>query len=155
MERGPGKLVRRIIKDQTQMKIESKTGRSEYPASKLYNFIADFRNFNNFIPQDKVSDWEADADQCSFKMDLLGKVALSIIEKESNKLVKIVSDPSVSQYNFNLWVQFREMEPNDTRIRITIEPLINKVMLTMVKSHLKNFVDSLVDEIETFRIPDQ
>ena len=155
MERGPGKLVRRIIKDQTQMKIESKTGRSEYPASKLYNFIADFRNFNNFIPQDKVSDWEADTDQCSFKMDLLGKVALSIIEKEPNKLVKIVSDPSVSQYNFNLWVQFREMEPNDTRIRITIEPLINKVMLTMVKSHLKNFVDSLVDEIETFRIPDQ
>lgn len=136
------------------MKIESKTGRSEYPASRLYYFIADFRNFNNFIPGEKVSDWEADNDQCSFRMDLLGRVSLSIIEKEPHKLVKIVSDPAVSQYNFNLWVQLREVGTNDTRIRITIEPLINKVLLTMVKSHLKNFVDSLVDEIETFRFPD-
>jgi hypothetical protein len=29
------------------------------------------------------------------------------------------------------------------------------VMLTMVKSHLKNFVDNLVDEIEAFRLPEQ
>jgi hypothetical protein len=137
------------------MKIESRTGRTEYPAIELYNFIEDFRNFNNFIPQDKISEWQADADQCSFRMDLLGKVALSIVDKESGKLVKISSDPSVSQYNFNLWVQLKEVDPNDTRIRITIEPLINKVMLSMVKSHLKSFVDSLVHEIETFRIPDQ
>lgn len=137
------------------MKIESKTGRAEYPASRLYDFISDFRNFNNFVPGDKVADWEADPDRCSFKMDLLGKVALSIVGKEPHKLVKITSDPAVSQYNFNLWVQLKEVNENDTRIRITIEPLINRVMLTMVKSHLKSFVDSLVDEIETFRLPDQ
>jgi hypothetical protein len=137
------------------MKIESKTGRSEYPAATLYDFIADFRNFNNFIPQDKISGWEAGPDQCSFRMDLLGKVALSIVEKDPHKLVKISSDPAVSQYNFNLWFQLKEVRPNDTRMRITIEPLLNKVMLTMVKSHLKNFVDSLVDEIENFRIPEQ
>ncbi len=137
------------------MRIESRTGRKEYPAIELYSFIEDFRNFNNFIPQDKVSDWKADADHCSFRMDLLGKVALSIVDKEKGKLVKISSDPSVSQYNFNLWVQLKEVDANDTAIRITIEPLLNKVMLSMVKSHLKNFVDSLVDEIEKFSMPDQ
>ena len=137
------------------MRIESRTGRKEYPAIELYSFIEDFRNFNNFIPQDKVSDWKADADHCSFRMDLLGKVALSIVDKEKGKLVKISSDPSVSQYNFNLWVQLKEVDANDTAIRITIEPLLNKVMLSMVKSHLKNFVDSVVDEIEKFSIPDQ
>jgi len=137
------------------MKIESKTGRSEYPAESLYNFIADFRNFNSFIPQDKISDWEAGPDHCSFRMDLLGKVALSIVEKAPHKLVKVSSDPSVSQYNFNLWIQLKEVQPGDTGLRITIEPLINKVMLGLVKPHLKNFVDSLIDEIETFRIPEQ
>jgi hypothetical protein len=136
------------------MKIESKTGSAEYPATTLYRFIADFRNFNAFIPQDKISGWEAGQDHCTFRMDLLGKVALSIVEKEPHKLVKISSDPAVSQYNFNLWIQLKEVQSNDTRIRITIEPLLSKVMLTMVKSHLKNFVDSLVDEIETFRIPE-
>jgi hypothetical protein len=88
-------------------------------------------------------------------MDLLGKVALSIVEKTPHQLVKVSSDPSVSQYNFNLWIQLKEVQPGDTRLRITIEPLINKVMLGLVKSHLKNFVDSLIDEIETFRIPEE
>lgn len=137
------------------MRIESRTGRKETPAIELYNFIEDFRNFNNFIPQDKISDWKADAGHCSFRMDLLGKVALSIVDKEKGKLVKISSDPTVSQYNFNLWVQLKEVDTHHTAIRITIEPLLNKIMLSMVKSHLKNFVDSLVDEIEKFNIPDQ
>ncbi|MEX0981461.1 MAG: hypothetical protein WD577_14410 [Bacteroidales bacterium] len=137
------------------MKIESKTGKAAYPASNIYGFIADFRNFDNFIPADKVSDWQAETDHCSFRIDMLGKVRLTIHEKEEGKLVKIISDPTVSQYNFNLWIQFKEVAENDTRIKVTIEPLINQVLKAMVKSPLKSFVDSLIDEIEKFEFPDQ
>ena len=137
------------------MKIESKTGKAAHPASSIYNFIADFRNFDNFIPADKVSDWQADIDHCSFRIDMLGKVRLTINEKEKGKLVKIISDPEVSQYNFNLWIQFKEVAEKDTRIKVTIEPLINQVLKAMVKSPLKEFVDSLIDEIEKFNFPDQ
>jgi len=137
------------------MKIESKTGKADYPASKIYSFVADFRNFNNFIPADKVSDWQADTDHCSFRIDMLGKVRLSINEKQEGKLVKIISDPEVSQYNFNLWIQFKELAENDTRIKVTIEPLVNQVLKAMVKSPLKEFVDSLIDEVEKFNFPDQ
>src|SRR6056297_947484 len=109
------------------MKIESKTGKSNYPAKQLYDFVSDFRNFNNFIPEDKVSAWQADTDSCSFSMDMMGKVRLKIVEKEANKMIKISSDPDVSQYNFNLWIQIKEMDPQDSRIRITIEPKLNPV----------------------------
>ena len=137
------------------MRIESKTGKAACPASSIYSFIADFRNFDNFIPADKVSDWQADKDYCSFRIDMLGKVRLTINEKEEGKLVKIISDPAVSQYNFNLWIQFKEVAENDTRIKVTIEPMINQVLKAMVKSPLKEFVDSLIDEIEKFDFPDQ
>ncbi|MFC2090329.1 hypothetical protein ACFLT1_06090 [Bacteroidota bacterium] len=132
------------------MKIESKIGKSATPVSKVYTFISDFRNFNNFIPADRISNWEADIDTCSFSINLLGKVGLEIIERESNELVKIQSQPEVTSYNFTLWMQFKEADANDTRIKITIEPQLNQVMLSMVKSPLKNFVDSLIDEIEKF-----
>ena len=137
------------------MKIESKTGKAAYPASKIYDFVTDFRNFDNFIPADKVYDWQADTDHCSFRIDMLGKVRLTIDNTEEGKLVKIISDPKVSQYNFNLWIQFKEVAENDTRIKITIEPLINQVLKAMVKSPLKEFVDSLINEIEKFNFPDQ
>jgi hypothetical protein len=137
------------------MKIESKTGTSPYPEESIYKFVSDFRNFNKFIPEEAVSDWEASEEQCMFKMDLLGKVELKIIEKEPFKLVKIVSNPDVSQYNFNLWIQIKSVGPRESKIKVTIEPLINAIMLGMVKSHLKKFVDSLVEEVEKFKFPDQ
>ena len=136
------------------MKIESKTGKANYPASKIFGFVADFRNFNNLIPADKISDWQADTDHCSFRIDMLGKVRLTINEKQEGKLVKIISDPEVSQYNFNLWIQFKEVAENDTRIKVTIEPFVNQVLKAMVKSPLKEFIDSLIDEMEKFDFPD-
>lgn len=132
------------------MKIESRTGRVEQSSETIFNFISDFRNFNNFIPGEKVADWQADKDNCSFSVDMLGKVRMMIVDRETNKLLKISSDPEISQYNFNLWIQLREMEPADTRLKITIEPKLNPVMQAMVKSPLKKFVNSLMDEIEKF-----
>ncbi len=135
------------------MRIESKTGCSTNPVSIVYSFISDFRNFNNFIPADKISDWKAEKDHCIFRLDMLGKFKLDIIEKKENKLVKVTSDPKNSQYNFNLWIQLKELDENDTRIKITIEPLINQFLSSMVKSPLKKFADSLIEEIERFEFP--
>lgn len=132
------------------MKIESKIGKSEHSDEQIYVFITDFRNFQNIIPREKVSDWEADQDSCSFKIDPVGKMSMKVIEKEPNKLIKVSSDPEISQYNFKMWIQIKALEPNDTRIKITIEPEVNKMLLPMVKSPLKQFVDSLVEKIETF-----
>ncbi len=135
------------------MKIESKTGSSVNRVADIYTFISDFRNFNNFIPADKVSDWQADKDHCSFRLDMLGKFKLDVIEKEENKLIKITSDPKLSQYNFNFWIQLKEQAEDDTRIKITIEPLINQFLMSMVKSPLKAFADSLIEEMENFEFP--
>ena len=135
------------------MKIESKTGQLSFPESTIYAFVSDFRNFNNFIPGDSVKDWKASEDTCSFSMDLLGNVEMNIIEKTPNKLVKIESNPGVSQYNFTLWIQIKEVASNDSRVRVTMEPQLNAIMLGMVKPQLKKFLDSLIDELERFKFP--
>ncbi len=132
------------------MKIESKIGKSATGSEKIYNFITDFRNFKNIVPQDKVSNWQADQDSCSFKVDVVGKIKMRIFEKEPCSMVKIISDPAVSQYNFTMWIQIKEVGDTDSRVKITLEPEINKVLIPMVKTPLKQFVDSLIDQIEIF-----
>lgn len=133
------------------MKIESKIGKAEYSSERIYNFIADFRNFNNFIPEDKVSNWSAEKDKCSFKIDMLGNIGLYMLEKQPHKLIKICGDPAVKQqHDLTLWIQIKEIAENDCRIKVTIEPKVNQIMLSMVKGPLKKFVDQLVDEIEGF-----
>ncbi|MCF8346040.1 MAG: hypothetical protein K9G38_02420 [Bacteroidales bacterium] len=137
------------------MKIESKIGSSSFQANHIYGFITDFRNFKNFIPVDKISDWKADEDTCSFNMSMLGNTTLRITEKNPDTLLKIASDPAKSSYNFTLWIQIKEVAGSHSRIKLTIEPQLNKMMLSMAKTPLKNFIDSLIDEIEKFEFPVQ
>ena len=131
-------------------KIESKIGKSTSSDEKIYRFITNFHNFKELLPADRVSGWEASEDKCSFNVDPLGRTGLMIVEKEPYKLVKMVSDPEFSSYQFNIWIQLKKVAENDTRVKVTIEPLVNKMLLPMLKVPLKKLADGIVDKIEDF-----
>ena len=131
------------------MKIESRIGKVLNNNDKIYQFISNFNNFKNFIPGDKVSDFESTEDTCSFSVPGIGKAGLRIIEKEPNKLIKITNNETTPM-NFNLWIQLKQVAENDTRIKVTVKPEVNMMMQAVVKKPLKEFVDKLVDQIETF-----
>ena len=133
------------------MKIESKIGKSNSSDEQIYAFITDFNNFQDLLPDDKVSGWEASVDQCSFRVEPVGRIGLKVIEREPYSLVKIASIPEFSSHQFTLWIQIKQVAESDTRVKITIEPLVNKMLLPMIKSPLKQFVDGLVDKLEAFQ----
>ncbi|MFZ5940265.1 MAG: hypothetical protein ACOYXB_06795 [Bacteroidota bacterium] len=130
------------------MKIESRIGKSSCEEKDIYLFVSDFNNFKKLIPSDRVRNWESSSDRCSFEIQPLGRTGLRIVEKEPFKLVKMTSDPDYSKYNLTLWVQIRAAGPGDTRIRLTAEPHINQMMLSMIKGTVKIFLDRIVDKIE-------
>ena len=132
------------------MKIESKTGKITHSDEKIYDFITNFNNFKNLVPADKVKNWESTDDQCSFELEGFGKTGLKVSEKEPYKLVKITS-LETSPLNFLLWIQLKKVADQDTRIKITIEPDLNAMMLVMVQSRLQQFVNMLVDQISQLK----
>ena len=136
------------------MKIESKIGKTAYEDHQIYAFITDFNNFRELIPSDKVSQWESTEDQCSFQVDPIGRTGLQIIEKTPSTLVKMESLRSYSNHQFTIWIQLKQVGEKDTRVKITIEPQVNKMILPMIKTPLKKFVDGLVDKIEGFDFPE-
>jgi hypothetical protein len=132
------------------MKIESRIGKSESSDQQIYRFITNFHNFKELLPADKVSGWEASEEKCSFQVDPLGRTGLMIIEKQPYSLVKISSDPEFSSYQFLIWVQLKKLTDRDTRIKITIEPQVSKMLLPMLRVPLKKLADGLIDKIESF-----
>lgn len=132
------------------MKIESKIGKSTSSDEKIYTFITNFHNFKELLPADKVSGWEASEDKCSFNVDPLGRTGLMIIEKEPHKLIKMASDPEFSSYQFNIWIQIKRVTDNDTRIKVTIEPLVNKMLLPMLKLPLQKLANGIISKVEAY-----
>jgi len=135
------------MNQKTMTKIESKIGVINQSAEKIFNYISNFDNFRSLIPEDKVKDFESSGDSCRFNVTGVGQAGLKIIEKEPHKLIKISSDEQTS-FDFLLWIQIKELEPSNSRIKITTEVELNPMMAAMVKKPLKNFVDTLIDQAE-------
>lgn len=128
-------------------KIESRIGKIEAKEEKIFQFLSDFNNFGDLIPQDKVKNWQASESNCRFTIDGIGDVGLKIIEKEPFNLIKFSGD-GLANVDFNLWIQLKQMEENDTRIKITMKAALNPMLSMVAKKPLQEFVNILVDRLE-------
>lgn len=137
----------KILKIIHMARIESKIGVIKQPAEKIFNYVSNFNNFSQLIPEDKVKDFESTNDTCRFKVEGIGQAGLRIIGREPHKLIKITSDEDTT-FDLLLWIQIKEIEPGDSRMKITTEVNLNPMVEGMVRKPLKKFVDTLIDQAE-------
>ena len=129
------------------IKLESKIGKINGSEEEAYNFLSRFDNFQKFIPEDKIQNWEATEDSCHFSIEGIGDTGMKIIEKEPFKLIKITGE-ELANIEFTFWIQLKQIAENDTRIKLTIQAHINPMFQIVVKKPLQNFLNTLVEHIE-------
>lgn len=127
-------------------KYESKQQRILKPAAIVYSIVSDFSNFTPIL-QDKVDDWQADADTCSFKAKGF-PVRLRIVERIGNELVKIEGEDG-SPVDFTFWMQLKQVGECDTRMRIVLHARLNMMMKMMIGGKLQQAVDQIAEQIAT------
>jgi carbon monoxide dehydrogenase subunit G len=130
-----------------ETKVESRVGKMPVNADALYRLFSDFRNLTQLIPKDKLRNFEAAEDTCSFEADMVGQVGLKIIEKQPYSLVKIVSS-EISKFSFTFWIQLKEVAAMDTRIKLTLAFDANPFMAAMVKGQVEKALNSMIDRME-------
>ncbi len=130
-----------------ETKFESRIGKINSSELNIYNFISDFNNFKNFIPADKVKDFQSTENNCRFSIPGAGDVGLKILEKTPNNTIKITGE-GMSNQSFIFWIQLKEMSVSDTRIKLTIKADLNPMLKMMAAKPLQSFLDKLVDAME-------
>ena len=124
-------------------KYESKQQQIHKSASQVYPFISSFELLTPAVA-DKVEEWSATADSCSFKVKGF-TIKLRMVDKVENKHVKITGDDGGVPIDFSFWVQLHEVEPGDTRIRLVLHAELNMMMRMMVGGKLKTGLDQAVE----------
>lgn len=132
------------------MKIESRIGKIQAGEEHVFSLISDFNNLQNFAIPDNVKDFNADVDSCSFVVKGMGNFAMKIIEREEFKLVKIANDEGMP-FKFNLWIQLKNVDKADVRVKVTLEAELNAMLKVVAKKPLTQFVSTLVDKLESIR----
>ena len=125
---------------------------------RIFNMLSDLSNLGKVqdrIPQDKIQDFEFDKDSCSFSVAPVGKITFQIVEREPNKTIKFTT--TNSPVPLFLWIQLKQVEENDTRMKITVRAELNPFIKPMVSKPLQDAIDKistmLVDqEVDTFTV---
>lgn len=124
-------------------KYESKQQQIHKSAWQIYPLISNFSLLTPAVA-DKVEEWTATEDTCSFKVKGF-TVKLRMVDKVENKHVKVTGDEGGVPIDFNFWVQLHEVEPGDTRIRLVLHAELNMMMRMMVGGKLKKGLDQAVE----------
>ena len=129
--------------------VTSKTGKIERNAEDIYTYLSDFKNLDDIVPKDKVDNWESEEDECRFSIQGVGKAGMKIIEKDPYKLIKLTSLKE-TPFDFNLWLQLKQVEEEDTRIRIVVKAKLSPFMKPVVSKYLQKGVDGIIDKLAEF-----
>ena len=125
-------------------KYESKQQQIFKPAARIFPFISRFDMLTPAL-QDKVEEWSATEDTCSFKVKGF-TVALRIVERVENKHIKIAGDDGAGiPIDFSFWIQLHEVSESDTRIRMVLHAELNMMMRMMVGSKIQGGLDKAVE----------
>ncbi len=125
---------------------ESKQHKIALPAEQIFPVISSFNNLTPAV-QDKVEEWQATDDTCSFKVKGF-TVKLRVSERVAPKHVKIESDGDGVPMDFAFWIQLQEVADNDTRFRLVLQVELNMMMRMMIGGKIQGALDQIAEGVE-------
>ncbi len=126
-------------------RIESKQVDIAKPAAQVYAFLQDMNNFQQLLPQDRISEWKSDGTSCSFKVQGAATIGLKLDGGTPNTVVRMVSSER-SPFPFTLTVNLEERGEN-THAGQVFEADLNPFIKMMVESPLKHLFDHIADKM--------
>ena len=130
-----------------EVKVESKIGRLRSDDTRIYGFLSDCNNFQQFAASDKVKNWQSDNESCSFTVEGAGDVVFRIVERRPNELVKFSIENAQAE-NMFLWIQMKSPTQGDTRVKLTAKLDVNPVVRMLIAKPLQHGLDKIVETLE-------
>jgi carbon monoxide dehydrogenase subunit G len=131
------------------LEFESRTGKLSCTTAEVFGFISDIRNFEQFIPEGNIKNWQASADNCSFQVPLLGIARVGITEKTPFSFV-VYSGDALKSNDFKLVVHITENETKKAEVRLNLTAQLNPVLRIMASGPVEKFLEKLISEMEKF-----
>ncbi len=136
----------------SETKYESKITSAPCSAQQIYRVLSNMQNLErvkDMIPQDKIQEMEIEPDRVRMKVDGLGqKITIVIVDRIENDTIKFGAEGVPMDANF--WIQMKEVNPTDTRIKLTVKADIPMMFKFMIEKKLQQGLDQAADMLAQF-----
>lgn len=127
-------------------RIESKKVEIAKPAQALYDFLSDMNNFQQLLPEGRISEWKSDNNSCSFKVQGAATIGLMLDGGTPPSLLKLKATER-SPFPFDLDVHLDEANGRTTVYQVFNADL-NPFIKMMVEKPLANLFDHIADRMK-------
>ena len=127
------------------MNIKGKSVTINSEPEKVFNFLADFNNFKDLMPE-QVKEWESDGETCSFKITGIGKIKMKFTKKENPSVIEMGpngKDPLNFLLNINL-----KKDGDKTVAEGNINADLNPMLAMMAKRPLENLINEITTKLQ-------
>ncbi len=129
----------------TQIKSEVKTLKASQ--EEVFNFLSDFNNIKELLPEDKISDWTSTQDECSFKIQGAATIPLVKDSVEEFSRINIISGPK-APFPFTLVAHINPIEgESGCTGHLEFDGEINAFLKMMVVKPLTNLFDYMAHRL--------
>ena len=98
------------------------------------------------VPDIKLDNFQATADECSFSISPVGTIGVHIVEREPSKMIKLSGSKSVP-FQFDCWIQLVKVDEASCKVKITIHAELNPMIKMLVHKHIKKGVDQIAEAL--------
>lgn len=132
------------------VKTESKKTEIGRNAEFVFDHVSNFSNFS-LMANDKIENFKATEDRCSFTIKGMGDFGLKIIGRIPYEKITVASDPEVQSsmpLNFILNLNFEKTEAYKCNVTAVIELDVPQIMAMMIKKQFEKAADTLVETLK-------
>lgn len=132
------------------IKTESKKTEIGRNVEFVFDYISNFSNFS-LMANDKIENFKATEDKCSFTIKGMGNFGLKIIGRLPYERISIASDPDIQSsipLHFILNLNFEKTEAYKCNITAVLELDAPQIMAMMIKKQLEKAANTLVETLK-------
>jgi carbon monoxide dehydrogenase subunit G len=130
------------------MKIDSNKVLVNADIETVFDFLSNAENLIHLLPKDNISDFTADQQQCSFKVQGGFNISLVHVNAEKPTILHLKSGEK-SPFPFNLSVHLKTVE-NKTEGYLAFDGQVNMFLKMMVEKPLTNLFNYMSHKLEKY-----
>lgn len=130
------------------MKITSQEAQINASTEQVFRFLSDCNNIYHLLPHDKISDWTATENDCSFKVQKMATIPLIMVRREPNSLLEMKSGDG-APFPFTLTIVISG-DSESSKGHIEFNGQVNAFLKMMVENPLTNLFDYMSHKLNAY-----
>ncbi|PZW39722.1 hypothetical protein LX95_02086 [Mesonia algae] len=123
------------------MHLESEKNTVNKSQEELFNFLTEVKNYETIMP-DSIQKFEVKGED-SFLFQLKGMPEIKLLIKEKTPFNQVILGAKSEKLPFTLTANITEIASAESEVQLIFDGEFNAMMAMMIKSPLKNFINTL------------